>query len=188
MPREIEAKFPLFDRKVITEKLLNAGAERLYPETFEDNIILDRRGELKTRGALLRIRKFGRYVLVTSKGPVAFTGGVKSRDEVQTGIESFESAIALFEMLGYKPVFRYQKMREVWRLDQAEIVLDHTPIGDYLEIEAQTDVIEKMAEILGLRMEDAIRMSYAELYRQQRRVRSDLTENMVFSPEELPSP
>ena len=187
MAREIEAKFPLFDKNLVLEKLTRAGAERLYPETFEDNIILDRRGELKTRGALLRIRKFGRYVLVTCKGPVSYEGGIKTRDEVQTGIESFESAISMFEMLGYRPVFRYQKLREVWKLDQAEIVLDHTPIGDYMEIEAKTDVIERIAQILGLRMEDAIRMSYADLYRQQRRTRADLTENMVFSPEQIPT-
>lgn len=188
MPREIEAKFPLENRRKIVAKLEEAGAERLYPETFEDNIILDRRGELRTRGALLRVRQFGRYTIVTFKGPASFSGGVKSREEVQTGIESFDRAIALLDALGYRPTFRYQKMREVWRFRESEIVLDKTPIGDFMEIEGAEDEIAVITEMLGLEMGSALRSSYADLYRRERRVRADLPENMVFSPEELPGP
>ena len=186
MAQEIEVKFPLFDRPKLVARLVERGGERLYPETFEDNIILDRRGELRTRGALLRVRKFGRYVLATFKGPVAFEGTVKKRDEVQTGIESFELAISLFESLGFRPVFRYQKFREVWRVGKAEVVLDRTPIGEYFEIEGPLEQIREVVDDLGLRMEDAIRSSYSDLYRLARRTRSDLPENMVFDPQELP--
>lgn len=186
MPQEIEVKFPLFDRAKLVDRLLGKGGERLYPETFEDNIILDRRGELRTRGALLRVRKFGRYVLATYKGPVAFDGNVKKREEVQTGLESFELAIALFESLGFRPTFRYQKFREVWRVGSVEVVLDRTPIGEYFEIEGALETIREVVDDLGLRMEDAIRSSYSDLYRQARRTRSDLPENMVFDPQELP--
>lgn len=187
MPQEIEVKFALRDRAALVRKLDELGAQRLYPETFEDNIVFDRRGELKTKGALLRVRKFGRYSLATFKGPVAFEGNVKSREEVQTGVESFELAIQLFDALGYKPVFRYQKFREVWRLRDVEVVLDRTPIGNYFEIEGPVDVIRAVADELGMNMEHAIRQSYADLYRLQRRTRADLPENMVFPPEQLPS-
>lgn len=186
MPQEIEVKFPLFDRRKLVEKLIEQGGEQLYPETFEDNIILDRRGELRTRGALLRIRKFGRYVLATFKGPVAYDGNVKTREEVQTGLESFEHAISLFESLGFRPTFRYQKYREVWRVGSSEVVLDRTPIGEYFEIEGSLETIREVVSSLGLRMEDALRLSYVELYRQARRTRADLAENMVFDPQELP--
>jgi adenylate cyclase, class 2 len=187
MPLEIEVKFALRDRAGLLRKLDELGGQRLYPETFEDNIVFDRRGELKTKGAMLRVRKFGRYSLATFKGPVAFEGNVKSREEVQTGVESFELCIQLFDALGYKPVFRYQKFREVWRLRETEVVIDRTPIGDYFEIEGAVDVIRSVAEELGMNMEHAIRQSYADLYRQQRRTRADLPENMVFPPEQLPS-
>ena len=105
------------------------------------------------KGALLRVRKFGRYALATYKGPMAFEGGVKTREEVQTGVESFELAIQLFDSLGYKPVFRYQKFREVWRVREVEVVLDRTPIGDYFEIEGPLDVIRAVAEELGMNMD-----------------------------------
>lgn len=185
MPQEIEVKFPLHDRSEIVRKLRELGAERLYAETFEDNIVLDRRGELRTRGALLRVRKFGRYSIATFKGPMSIEGGIKSRDEVQTGVESFERAIQLFDALGFKPVFRYQKFREVWRIRDVEVVIDRTPIGDYFEIEGSVDTIRAVAADLGMSMDQAIRHSYADLYRQARRTRADLPENMVFPPEAL---
>lgn len=185
MAQEIEVKFPLRDRNELVQKLHDIGAQRLYPETFEDNIVLDRRGELRTKGALLRVRKFGKYSIATYKGPMSIEGGVKSREEVQTGVESFELAIQLLDSLGYKPVFRYQKFREVWRLRDVEVVLDRTPIGEYFEIEGPMDTIRTIAGELGMNMDQAIRQTYADLYRQARRTRSDLGENMVFAPEEL---
>ena len=185
MAQEIEVKFALRDRNELVRKLHEIGAQRLYPETFEDNIVLDRRGELRTKGALLRVRKFGKYSIVTYKGPMSIEGGVKSREEVQTGVESFELAIQLFDALGFKPVFRYQKFREVWRLRDVEVVLDRTPIGDSFEIEGPMETIRNIAAELGMNMDQAIRQTYADLYRQARRTRSDLGENMVFPPEEL---
>jgi adenylate cyclase class 2 len=185
MAQEIEVKFPLTDRGALTRRLEEIGAHRLYPETFEDNIVLDRRGELRTKGALLRVRKFGKYAIATYKGPMSMEGGIKKREEVQTGVESFELAIELLDALGFKPVFRYQKFREVWRVKDVEIVLDRTPIGQYFEIEGPIDVIRSVAADLGMNMDQAIRQSYADLYRQARRTRSDLPENMVFAPEDL---
>ena len=187
MAQEIEVKFALRDRNELTRKLHEIGATRLYAETFEDNIVLDRRGELRTRGSLLRVRKFGRYALATFKGPMSIEDGVKSREEVQTGVESFELAIQLFDSLGFKPVFRYQKFREVWRVRDVEVVIDRTPIGDYFEIEGAVDVIRSVSAELGMSMDQAIRQSYADLYRQHRRTRADLPENMVFAPEDLPT-
>ena len=185
MAQEIEVKFPLRDRGELIRKLQDIGASRLYPETFEDNIVLDRRGELKTKGALLRVRKFGKYSLITYKGPMSIDGGIKSREEVQTGVESFELAIELLDSLGFKPVFRYQKFREVWRIKEVEVVLDRTPIGEFFEIEGPIDLIRSVSNDLGMNMDQAIRLTYADLYRQARRTRSDLPENMVFSPEDL---
>jgi adenylate cyclase class 2 len=187
MAQEIEVKFVLKDRNALVGRLHEIGAQRLYPETFEDNIVLDRRGELRTKGALLRVRKFGRYAIATYKGAVAFEGNVKTREEVQTGVESFELAIQLFDSLGFKPVFRYQKFREVWRIREVEVVIDRTPIGDYFEIEGPLDVIRSVAEELGMNIDHGIRQSYADLYRQHRRTRADLPEHMVFPPEQLPS-
>src|SRR5438105_12964005 len=185
MPQEIEVKFALKDRAELVRKLQDIGGQRLYPETFEDNIVLDRRGELRTKGSLLRVRKFGKYSIATYKGPMSIEDGVKSREEMQTGVESFERAIQLFDSLGFKPVFRYQKFREVWRVRDAEVVIDRTPSREYFETEGPNDLIRSLAAELGMEMEQAIRQTYADLYRQARRTRADLPNDMVFSPEQL---
>src|ERR1051326_2353442 len=186
MAQEIEVKFPLRDRHELTRKLHELGAQRLYPETFEDNIVLDRRGELRTKGALLRVRKFGKYALATFKGPMSIeAGGIKTREEVQTGVESFELAIQLFDSLGFKPVFSYQKYRERGRFREVEIVLDRTPIGEYFEIEGPMETIRTIAGELGMNFDQAIRLTYADLYRQARRTRADLPEHMVFPADQL---
>src|SRR3954462_3199231 len=165
MAQEIEVKFALKDRAELVRKLHDSGGQRLYPDTFEDNIGLDPRGGLRTKGSLLRVRRFGKYSIATYKGPMSIEGGVKSREEVQTGVESFERAIQLFDALGYKPVFRYQKFREVWRIKDVEVVLDRTPIGDYFEIEGPMDVIRTVSTELGMNLDQGLRQSYADLYR-----------------------
>src|SRR5438552_17833336 len=185
MAHEIEVKFALRDREELTRRLHELGAQRLYPETFEDNIVLDRRGELRTRGALLRVRKFGKYSIATYKGPMSIEAGIKSREEVQTGVESFELAIKIFDALGFKPVFRYQKFREVWHLREVEVVIDRTPIGDYFEIEGSVETIRTLDAELGMNMDQALRSTYADLYRQARRTRADLPEHMVFPADQL---
>ena len=102
-------------------------------------------------------------------------------------MESLERALALFEALGYKAIFRYQKFREVWRVQASEVVIDRTPIGNYFEIEGELASIRSMVDALSLSMDDAIRLSYADLYRQQRRTRPDLPADMVFPTESFPS-
>ena len=47
----------------------------------------------------------------------------------------------------------------------AEVVLDRTPIGDYFEIEGAVETIRTVAAELGMNMDQAIRQTYADLYR-----------------------
>ena len=164
MAQEIEVKFVLKDRNALVGKLHEIGAQRLYPETFEDNIVLDRRGELRTKGALLRVRKFGRYAIATYKGAVAFEGNVKTREEVQTGVESFELAIQLFDSLGFKPVFRYQKYREEYGDATCVVAIDETPVGVFVELEGQEARIAELATALGFAPSQYLTASYARLH------------------------
>jgi hypothetical protein len=68
-----------------------------------------------------------------------------------------------------------------------EVVIDRTPIGEFFEIEGALDLIREVAADLGMNMDQAIRLSYSDLYRQYRRTRPDLGEHMVFSAEEFPT-
>ena len=63
------------------------------------------------------------------------------------------------------PAFRYQKFREVWEWKDAEIDVDETPLGTFLEIEGPTETIQEAARVLGVGPEDYVLESYPALFR-----------------------
>ncbi len=76
---------------------------------------------------------------------------------------------------------RYEKDRETWRLDDVEIVLDHTPMGDFVEVEGPAGVLEMTARSIGLDPSAAVRGSYISLWRAYReRAAENLPVDMVF--------
>jgi len=178
---ERELKFRTEGLEVVRERLVELEAERLGPAHFEDNLILDRDGELEKLGCLLRLRADGRGVRMTYKGPRRADGHAKVRVEHETSVGDLARAKALFESLGYRVVRRYQKVREEWRLGGVEVALDHTPMGDYVEIEGNR--AEVLAKRFGMDPAKAEQRSYLRLYDDYRRDHPDAPEEMIF-PEE----
>jgi adenylate cyclase class 2 len=178
---ERELKFRTEGLEVVRERLVDLEAERLGPAHFEDNLILDREGELEKHGCLLRLRADGRGVRVTYKGPRLADGHVKVRVEHETSVGDLPRARAIFESLGYRVVRRYQKVREEWRLGGVEVALDHTPMGDFVEIEG--DRAEVLAKRFNLDPAKAEQRSYLRLYDDYRRDHPEMPEEMIFPDE-----
>ena len=178
---ERELKFRTPGLEVVRERLVELEAERLGPAHFEDNLILDRDGELERKGCLLRLRADGRGVRMTYKGPRKTEGHTKVRLEHETSVGDLARAQALFESLGYRVVRRYQKVREEWRVGGVEIALDHTPMGDYVEIEGNR--AEVLARRFGLDPAKAEQRSYLRLYDDYRRDHPEAPEEMTFPDE-----
>ena len=90
--------------------------------------------------------------------------------------------IAFLKGLGYEPVFRYEKYRtEFTRPGHAgAVMLDETPIGDYLELEGSPRWIERTARALGKSPAEFITASYGALYREHCQARGAVPGNMVF--------
>ena len=67
--------------------------------------------------------------------------------------------------------FEYSKIREVYTLsvdeDEAEICLDETPVGTFVEIEGPENTIEALASQLGWTPDSFIRRNYVEMYLEQ---------------------
>jgi len=81
----------------------------------------------------------------------------------------YKDATALVEILaglGYRPVFRYEKYRTVYRRigRPGLAMLDETPIGNFLELEGSPRSIDRMAGELGYSGADYILDSYGKLY------------------------
>ena len=94
--------------------------------------------------------------LLTYKGPASFDGGVKSRLELESGVDAPGTVLALLDALGYRPRFRYEKRRTPWRFaDPARplVVVDETPLGLFAEIEGEAGAVRALAAELGVREE-----------------------------------
>jgi adenylate cyclase class 2 len=165
LPRETEVKLRLDDaesgRRVVTQ----LGAFLVEPRHFEDNVLFDdaARG-LAGRGALIRLRETPWAATLTYKGPREVVEGVKRREEVECRVEDAEALRVILGRLGLRSVFRYQKYREVYELDDVEIVIDETPIGAFLEIEGPVEAIHRAADAMGFGAESYVVESYAALF------------------------
>jgi adenylate cyclase class 2 len=109
---------------------------------------------------------------------------VKTRIEIETGVDSASSLQAIFEMLGFRPGFRYEKYRTVWSFADATrpiVVVDETPIGLYAEIEGEEAAIRELADELGVPASSFIEESYPALWALARRIVPSRPRDMVFS-------
>ena len=85
--------------------------------------------------------------------------------------------------LGFSVFMRYEKDREEWALEDVSVVLDHTPMGSFVEVEGPRERIPVVAELLGLKIASAVRGSYASLWldHRERHPELDLPFDMVFT-------
>jgi adenylate cyclase class 2 len=176
--KEIEIKFPVQDLSVYRKKLQRTGAMR-KAAFFEDNIVFDdEAGTLKDSEKLLRLRKSDRIAL-TFKTPVE-RSRFKVMDEHEVEVSDFDEANSILKALGYRQVFRYQKKREMYGINDVDVLLDETPIGNFIEIEGAKERITDSADLLGLSMEDGLSDTYRDLYLSYCRQKGIEPSDMVF--------
>ncbi len=164
--KEVEIKLTMADAASARALLRRGGFRISRKRVFEANTVFDTAdASLRKTGRLLRIRTAGKTVTLTYKG-VAKAGRHKSREEIETGLGSGNAAAAIFESLGYLPLFRYEKYRTELRQGNGEgiAMLDETPIGVYLELEGAPRWIDTTARQLGFKRADYITESYGSLY------------------------
>lgn len=165
VPTETEIKLRLPEARAGRDALVAAGASLVHPRELEDNLLFDdARGALRAAGGVLRLRRTPRGGLLTFKGARRIVEGLKTREEIETHVEDPEALQLLLERLGFRPVFRYQKYRETWSFSGQEVVVDETPIGDFLEIEGEAEGIHRAASALGFSPADYVTESYVALF------------------------
>jgi adenylate cyclase class 2 len=178
---EREMKVPVAGLDPLRTALAELGARRVEPATFEDNLILDdAAGTLAASGRLLRLRRWGTVVTLTYKGPARFAEGVKHRQELETEVADFEGMLAVLAPLGFDPVRRYQKRRELWQAEAVQVALDETPIGCFVELEGDEATLRALAARLGLDPAQAARGTYLDLWNEWRAHHPEAGPDMVF--------
>lgn len=179
MENEVEIKFRILNLEALRNRLREIGFREVTPRTHEMNTLYDHLGRMRSRGEVLRIRRYGDIWNLTHKSK----GGNakhKTRRELETRIEDGETLAEIFRAIGYEPSFRYEKYRSEWTDGNGHVVLDETPIGDLGEIEGEPGWIDQTAEKLGVRESDYINKSYAELFRDWTKQNHSKARNMTF--------
>ena len=183
MATEREIKLPLpVDLKTIRRQLQKLHFQVSKRRSFEANVLFDTTdAQLRTQGVLLRLRTEGVTTLLSYKG-VGKPGKHKNREELETHLDNPKAFVQILDRLGFRPGFRYEKFRtEFERPDQSGVVmLDETPIGNFLEIEGGARWIDQTAKALGFAPAVYVTKSYGGLYLEYCERRAISPTNMVF--------
>jgi adenylate cyclase class 2 len=162
---EVEIKLKVGSLAPWREKLLALGAEVTCPRDLERNLVFDTaRRRLKKSGILLRLRRMAGRCILTVKTPSRAETGYKVRQETETDVGDFEAMADILGEIGFRPFFSYEKYREVLRMGEVGIMLDETPIGNFLEIEGDPPAIDAATSLLGFARGDYITASYHRLF------------------------
>jgi len=191
---EIEVKFFVQDLAGIERRLQQLGARPVQARSREVNLRFDRPdGSLERDHRVLRLRQ-DMEAHLTYKGPGELRDGVRAREEIEFSVGDFAATRALLEALGFRVSVVYEKYRRVYAFEDAHIMLDEMPYGDFVEIEGpQAESIRENAQRLALDWEKRITGSYLALFGTLRRKRNlrfrDLTfenfEGITAQPDDL---
>jgi adenylate cyclase class 2 len=215
MAQEIEIKLRITDAKALHCTLKRLGARSVdggSGRVHEWNVIFDTpEGGLAKHGQLLRIRietaesklKKGKTApskrtVLTFKRPIivgaAPSAGAqenhrhKVREEIEVEVADASVLAKIFEGLGMRGWFRYEKYRTTLRLPARTswakgllIELDETPIGTFVELEGPPAAIDRAAQELGYSRRDYVLRSYLALYVEDCRRRGREPEDMLFA-------
>ena len=112
----------------------------------------------------------------------------KVREETELVITDAGSLQKIFEGLGLRGWFRYEKYRTTYKLPGRAkwaqgllIEVDETPIGTYVELEGPSDAIDRAARELGFSPSDYILKNYLVLYLDDCKKRGQQPADMLFA-------
>jgi len=114
-------------------------------------------------------------------------GSHKVRDEIEAQVTDSANLVRIFEGLGMRGWFRYEKYRTTYQLPAAQswargllIEVDETPIGTFVELEGPPAAIDRAATELGYSKKDYILTNYLSLYVEDCRRKGQQPQNMLF--------
>jgi adenylate cyclase, class 2 len=204
MPKEREIKLRIEDLPALRRALAKLGARVVKLRVHERNVIFDTpNSTLAKKEQLLRIRtevpagqsRKGRpHSVVTFKRPILAAGSSrkgerhKVREEIELEVSDGKALASIFEGLGMRGWFQYEKFRTTFRLPSSRrwakgllLELDETPIGVFLELEGPASAIDRAAQALGFEKRDYVLANYMDLYREYCQSRGEEPRDMLFT-------
>lgn len=179
MATEVEAKFALRHLATVRQRVLANGGRVRSSRTLERNWRFDTPDhELSSKREVLRVRQDDGAQLTFKRS----SDDPLRRTEINVRVDDGQAARTLLQRLQYEVIAVYEKYREVFILDQAEVMLDELPFGAFVEIEApRSEEIRAAAQRLGLAWERRVPASYLELFQQLRENRGLKLRDATFA-------
>ena len=99
------------------------------------------------------------------------SGSINKEEEKEVYFDNYDNFIYIVEnVMHFKLVESYERYRNIFENDDVEIALDEYPFGLALEIESKGDnpdeIIKKWVLNLGLKLNDAYRLSWDDKYKE----------------------
>jgi adenylate cyclase, class 2 len=161
---EIEVKFYLSDMDSIRDRILELGAVSMG-RVFETNLRFDDAdNRLIEKKSLLRLRRDTKTILTFKSEPPFKNDQFKILKELEVEVSDFTTMKHILESLGFREEQVYEKWRETFRLNSANLCLDTMPYGDFLEIEGQKEDIKELAYRIGLKWQKRILLNYLAIF------------------------
>jgi adenylate cyclase class 2 len=136
---------------------------------------------------LLRVRDAGSQCLLTVKLPIAAAptgrqGLHKVREELEIEVADGKKLRRILEAMDFLPAWQYEKFRTEFRRagEPGKILLDETPVGDYLELEGPPRWIDRTAVELGFSKRDYIIETYRGLFVRHCEAMGSKARDMLF--------
>ena len=160
--REIEAKFYLSDLADLRLTLIGLGAVVIQERTLEQNWRFDDlQGRLQAENIVLRLRQDAQARMTYKR----VLSSLEERLEIECIVEDSGQARLILEALGYRVITSYEKYREIFRLEDHQIMLDELPFGCFAEIEGpDVECVRAMAQRLALDWERRVSRNYLGLF------------------------
>jgi len=162
---EIEIKLPIGPAEDAIRSIQDLGAHLVHERTCEDNVLFDYPSRtLRSRGALLRVRKLGNSGCITYKEPAPGPAGYKVRREIESPVGSPDLIVRILESAGLERMWRYVKFRTAFSDGDLKVFVDEVPIGNFIELEGAPDAIDGFARRLGRSPSEYVRSTYWSLF------------------------
>jgi adenylate cyclase class 2 len=167
---EQEVKFFMPEGEKLHQKINALGAKPFHPRMHEANIRFDTSDGMLTRqGKVLRLRKAGTVILTFKQpdpsGPTGEPAPARRLLETALVVDNLEKTAHLLQTLGFRPIVRYEKYREVFRWKSILLMFDQLPFGDFLELEGlDLDELRQTAKQLDLDWKQALQTSYMGIF------------------------
>ncbi len=167
METEYEATFENVNKDEIREKLKNVGGVLLRPEYLQKRIPFDLPEGYEGKNKFVRVRDEGDKVTMSFK---EFLGDkIEDQKEICIVVDNFDHTVELLEKIGCKRKSYQESKRELWKLEDVEIMIDEWPfLEPFIEIEGKSEEsVKKVSEKLGFDYSTALFSSASMLYQRK---------------------